>query len=126
MKQIILVLGVLACVSMLAQAQLDKPITRNYQTAAGPTSAFDSIGVSALATPGLPAKPLARLVMYTIHHWGGTDTLNVVQSTSDTSATTTRIQVGPGTTYTTPRAVPLICIKIRGTATGIKYSLVIQ
>jgi hypothetical protein len=126
MKRILILIGLLACISMVAQAQLDTAITRNYVTALGPTVAYDSINVSTLVTPGLPHKGIARSVNYTIQNWNTSDTLNVVQISSDTTNVKKFIQLGPGVGYHTPYPIPLICLKIRGTAAGVVYSLVIQ
>lgn len=125
MKRILVIVALLACVSVL-QAQLDKPITRNYLTAAGPTVPFDSINVSALTSPAAGNPLIARLCMYSVVNWSTADTLTVVQSSSDTTASTVYYKLGPGVSFSTPRAVPLICIKLRGSTANVKYSLVIQ
>ena len=134
MKRMILLIAVLACILVLAfepaQAQLNKPITRNNVTAAIPEVPFDSIGVSTLYAPKGGGRDSTKLIpvdaRYSIFNWSATDSLHVVQSTADTASYTTFLVIGPRCGYSTPKDIPLVCLKIRGTNSGVKYSLVIQ
>lgn len=121
MKQILFVaLLMVACVST-ASAQLDRPVTRNFATAAGPTAAFDTVQINTV--------PLTRIMLSIVNH-SGTDSLDVFIDRGDTTYATRRIRLGPigsgKSTYTTPRPIYCKTIMVKGTAAGVKYSLIAQ